>query len=86
MESIGNIVLKASGTGMGAFTGFVLAGDTPLLFILVPAGMILFGAAAGVARALEEGLRERVLKLIRSEGQSKESVNKYSQPQSKDNL
>lgn len=64
-ESIGSIVTKASGTSIGAFMGFVVAGNTPLLFVFVPAGMILFGAAAGVASALEQGLRERVLKLIR---------------------
>lgn len=64
-ESVGNLITTASGVGLGAYTGFIVAGGSPLVFVLVPAGMIVFGAAAGVARALEEGLRERVLGLIR---------------------
>ena len=63
-ESIGNIV-SASGVGLGAYAGFVVAGGTPLIFVLVPAGMLLFGASAGLAQALEQGMRERVLDFIR---------------------
>ena len=35
-----------------------------MLFITVPAGIILCGAASGIAKALEGGLRERLMKII----------------------
>ena len=65
LESLASLVTKASAVGIGAYAGFVIAGGTPLLLITVPTGMIIFGAASGVAKALEEGLRDRVLALLR---------------------
>ncbi len=62
-ESLGNLV-NIAGYGIGAYVGIVTAGSTPLLFITVPLGMIICGAAAGVARALEEGLKNKILKLL----------------------
>ena len=70
-DSIGSIITKTSGTGMGAFVGYVLAGNTPMMLVLIPAGMILFGAAAGIASALEQGLRERILDLVRGKKEPK---------------
>jgi hypothetical protein len=70
MESLVNLVTSATGAGLGAYAGFVVFGSSPpspLLFVAVPAGMILFGAAKGIADALEQGLRERLLKLLRGE-------------------
>lgn len=63
-ESIGNLITTTTGVGLGAFSGFVVAGSSPFIFVLVPAGMILFGAAAGVGRGLEEGLRDRIHRAI----------------------
>lgn len=51
--------------------GVVGFGAQPLLFVAVPAGMILLGAARGVSRALEEGLYERVLRLINPSEQAR---------------
>ena len=64
-ESIGNLLTSASGPAAGSYIGFVLAGSSPLLFISVPAGMIFCGAAAGVAKALEEGLKTKIIALLR---------------------
>ncbi|CEP35285.1 MULTISPECIES: hypothetical protein [unclassified Halomonas] len=64
-ESIGSLLTKAGGCGAGTYIGFAVAGTTPLLFIAVPTGMIICGAAAGIAQGLEEGLRERISKFIR---------------------
>lgn len=58
--SLVSTLIKGGGTGVGAFIGWVLAGPTPLLLITVPAGMILCGAASGVAAGLQQGLRERI--------------------------
>jgi hypothetical protein len=69
LESLVGLVTKATGVAMGAYAGFVMSGGTPLIFVTVPAGMIIFGAAAGVAKALEEGLRERLLNLLRGSGE-----------------
>jgi hypothetical protein len=59
-ESIGNLIAKTSGWGLGAYAGFVVGAGTPLVFVTVPAGMLIFGAAAGLAAGLEKGLRESV--------------------------
>jgi hypothetical protein len=64
LESIGRLVTHATGTAIGAYAGFVMAGPSPVLLITIPAGMILVGAAAGTARALEEGLYKRLLPMI----------------------
>jgi hypothetical protein len=73
-EVLVRLVTKATGAGVGAFAGFVAFGASPLLLVTVPAGMILCGAAKGVADALESGLRERLtnyLKGKRSGGKPK---------------
>lgn len=64
-ESIGNIL--TSGSAIGAYIGFVIAGQTPtpLLLITVPAGMIICGAASGIAKALEKGLKEKIITLLK---------------------
>jgi hypothetical protein len=65
MESLAKLVTTATGAGLGAYAGFVLFGSSPLLFIAAPAGMLIFGAAKGIADALEQGLRERLLAVLR---------------------
>jgi hypothetical protein len=74
LESLAKIVTTATGAGLGAFVGFVAFGSGPLLFVSVPAGMLICGAARGVAQALEEGLRERLLVWLK--GEKQESVKK----------
>lgn len=64
LHSLADLAIKATGVGLGAYVGFVASGGTPLILITVPAGMILCGAAAGFGRALEEGLRTRLLGLM----------------------
>jgi hypothetical protein len=58
---------STTGAGIGAYVGFVLTGPAPtaLLLISVPAGMIICGAAKGIADALENGLRDRLLRFLR---------------------
>lgn len=67
LDSVASLITKASGVGLGAYAGFVVGGASPLIFVTVPAGMIVFGAAAGVANALEQGLRLRLLRLVKGE-------------------
>jgi hypothetical protein len=67
LESLVGSAPKATGVAMGAYAGFVMSRGTPLILVTVPAGMIIFGAAAGVAKALEEWLRGRLLNLLKSE-------------------
>jgi hypothetical protein len=62
--SIEQLLMKASQVGFGGYIGFVVAGNSPLLLIAVPAGMVICGAASGLAHGLEEGLRTRIKKLI----------------------
>ena len=56
--------VKLPAVGMGAYIGFVAVGASPLLFISVPAGMILIAASAGAAKALEETVYELVKRLM----------------------
>ena len=59
--ALATLLTKAGGVGVGAFAGWVIAGtSTPLLLLTLPAGMIICGAAAGVATGLEEGFRKRI--------------------------
>lgn len=66
-ETIGSIA-AASGVGTGAAVALlVAAGASPFLLLLVPAGMIVMGAAAGIAKGLEKGLQKRVEDLVKGE-------------------
>jgi hypothetical protein len=44
--------------------GVLVGGASPLLFLTVPGGMIVGGAAWGVATALERGLHDKVLRWL----------------------
>lgn len=58
-------IVHATGVAVGAYVGFVVAGSNPLLFITVPAGMVICGAASGLGRGIEDGLRQRIKYLLR---------------------
>lgn len=60
LESLAKLATTAIGAGLGAYIGFVVFGASPLLFIAVPAGIILCCAARGVGQGLEEGLTDKV--------------------------
>jgi PASTA domain len=60
LESLAKLATTASGAGLGAYIGFVVFGTSPLLFIAVPAGIVLCCAARGLGQGLEEGLRVKV--------------------------
>lgn len=47
----------------GAALGYVATGD-PVVLLTVPAGIVLVGAAVGVAEGLAIGLRARVLRAL----------------------
>ena len=77
LESLAKLATTASGAGLGAYLGFVVFGASPLLFIAVPAGIILCCAARGVGQGLEEGLRDRVREwLKRKKGEKAEKSEK----------
>src|SRR5215204_679636 len=63
-DSLGNI-LTAQGHGEA---GYMYHGvtRTPLLAVAIPAGMVLCGSATGMIRALESGLRQRLMELVKS--------------------
>jgi hypothetical protein len=64
-EALANLLASGSGAGIGAGIGVMVAGGpTPLLFITVPAGIIICGSAKGIADGLAEGLRYRVRRLM----------------------
>jgi hypothetical protein len=63
--SIVTALASASGPGIGAVVGFIVGGPTPLAVLTVPAGMIIGGAAMGVAQAVQDGLYDKVIALFR---------------------
>src|SRR5919112_1923694 len=63
-ESLGNI-LTAQGRGEAGYMDHEVT-KTPLLAVAIPAGMVLCGSAPGMIRALESGLRQRLMELVKS--------------------
>jgi hypothetical protein len=63
-DSLGNI-LTAQGHGEAGYM-YHEATETPLLAVAIPAGMVLCGSAPGMIRALESGLRSRLMELVKS--------------------
>jgi hypothetical protein len=63
VESIMALLSRGSGVALGAYVGYDAASNVSplLLYASVPAGMLICGTAAGVADALQRGLRHRVL-------------------------
>ena len=56
---------KASAASIGTFLGVAKAWSNPLLmFVTIPAGILVIGSTLGLAKALEEGLHERLGRLI----------------------
>jgi hypothetical protein len=55
---------KKNPVGLGAVVGFLAVGFSPLLLITVPAGMILVGAAASVADAIQKGLPQVIMRQL----------------------
>ncbi len=64
LQSLAGLAGTAMGGELGAYVGFARTGSTPVVFTTGPAGIVICGAAAGMARALEQGLRDRILRLI----------------------
>jgi hypothetical protein len=62
--SLEQLIAKASPTGLGALVGWAVAGNTPFLFIYVPAGIIIVSCAVGIGGGLREGLQARIKKLF----------------------
>ena len=63
-DSLGNI-LTAQGRGEAGYM-YHEATKTPLLAVAIPAGMVICGSAPGMIRALESGLRKRLVELVKT--------------------
>jgi hypothetical protein len=63
-DSLGNI-LTAQGHGEAGYMYHEATG-IPLLAVAIPTGMVICGSAAGMIRALESGLRQRLIELVKS--------------------
>ena len=65
LESLAGLASTATGDESGVYVAFIGADSTPLVLVSVPAGIVICGAADGMARVKEEGLRTRILRLVR---------------------
>jgi hypothetical protein len=63
-ESLGNI-LTAQGRGEAGYFYHEVT-KTPLLAVAIPSGMVICGSIPGMIRALESGLRQRLVELVKS--------------------
>lgn len=63
-DSLGNI-LTAQGHGEAGYM-FYEETQTPLLTVAIPAGILICGPAAGMARTLESGLRQRLVEFVKA--------------------
>ncbi len=63
-DSLGNI-LTAQGRGEAGYM-YHEETETLLLAVAIPAGMVVCGSAPGMIRALESGLRQRLMELVKS--------------------
>jgi hypothetical protein len=63
-DSLGNI-LTAQGRGEAGYM-YHEESRIPLLAVAIPAGMVICGSAPGMIRALESGLRQRLMELVKS--------------------
>jgi hypothetical protein len=64
LKSLFDFLKDASGVSIGAWVGIAAAvgvGNPMLMFITVPAGMLIVGTAKGIATAIERGLVERLV-------------------------
>jgi hypothetical protein len=65
MLSFSALIAKVSPVAFGVYVGWITDSiDRPLLIVSIPAGIVLMGAAAGVARGLNDGLHIRISDLI----------------------
>jgi hypothetical protein len=64
--TLAQLLKNASSTTIGTLLGVAAAGENyPLMFITVPAGIIVVGSAYGVSKGLEAGLAKRIEKLMK---------------------
>jgi hypothetical protein len=60
-----DLTRNVSSASVGTYMGFAAAGDNhALLFLTVPAGIIVVGAAVGISKALEAGLNKAIARFI----------------------
>ncbi len=64
-ESMAAFVSGAPAGEALAYLGFAERSATPLVLLRGPRGVVLCGATAGLGRAMDEGLRDRVLHLVK---------------------
>lgn len=63
-DSLGNI-LTAQGHGEAGYMYHEATG-TPVLTVAIPTGMVICGSAPGMTKALDAGLRQRLVDLVKS--------------------
>ena len=65
LDSVMNPAKRGAGVVIGTYTGLAIADGNPLILLIsVPAGIVLGGAAVGVARGLETALEEKIIDLF----------------------
>jgi hypothetical protein len=56
-----NVIMHGTNISIGSYLGYAISGgDIPLMFITVPAGVIVMGAAIGISNGLKNGLQKTI--------------------------
>lgn len=71
MESLGHII-TAAGRGKSGYFHYEGV-EVPMMVVAIPAGVVICGSAQSVTKALEAGLRERILRLINTSSEERSS-------------
>ena len=75
-DSLGDI-LTAQGYGEAGYMYHEVT-KTPVLAVLIPAGIVICGSAQGMIRTLDSGLRQRLMELVRSRSGEDQEEDKIS--------
>src|SRR5207245_8538857 len=72
VTQLASVIAKAGASVViGTFLGYEVAdGNYPLMFITIPTGIIVIGAALGVSRGLENGLNKYIENLFKTKGKN----------------
>jgi hypothetical protein len=69
-RSLASLAEQAGSAGLGV--GYFVAGGSPVVVVYVAAGLVVVGAASGIARGLQEGLHVKLVRWLTGESPRKE--------------
>jgi hypothetical protein len=66
-EVLKSAASKGGAVVLGSFIGWAVAPESVLMFLSIPAGIVVVGSAIGVSRGMENGLQDLIERLFKGE-------------------